>query len=431
MAFAVWIIALGLLVAASSVASYLRLLMRRLTPMGALALFKTEDPRRIRADRERVGVSISALHGVAMALYSIGVAALFLVYHSDALWENVGASLLVIMMTIMIFDQLIPFILVARHDEPEEILRQWLPVLRATVYLALPVTFPILISTTIAHLLESPVEETAQPRPERGLEELIESGEEAGLIEKGELELLQSVVEFSGKVVREVMTPRPEIAAVEIDMSIDELRNLFRQKRYTRYPVYSKVLDQIEGVVSVRDLMELSPEDQKYATLRTLLKPARFVPETKPIRDVLKELQKTTMQLAIVIDEYGGVSGLVTVEDLVEELVGEIRDEVEPHERDIVKETANTYLVAGHTELAHLADQLNLEVESDDYSTVSGLVLAKLGHMPAVHEKVVADGATFEILEVNRRTVLKVRLILPSPANSETQPAHAGTQKNI
>ena len=430
MGIILWVIALGLLVAASSVASYLRLLMRRLTPMGARALFKTDDPRRIRADRERVGVSISALHGVAMALYSIGVAALFIFHDSRALWEDIGAALLVVLGTIMIFDQLIPFILVARHDEPEAILRGWLPILRAVVYLALPVTFPILISTTIARLLESPEEKSEPPTPQRGLKELIETGEEVGLIEKGERELLQSVVEFSDKQVREVMTPRPEIAALEIDNTINELRTLFRQRRYTRYPVYSKVLDQIEGVVSVRDLMELTPEDQKYATLRTLMKPVRFVPETKPIHDLLKELQKTTIQLAIVIDEYGSVSGLVTVEDLVEELVGEIRDEVEPHERDIIKESANTYLVAGHTELAQLAAQLDLEIESGDYSTVSGLVLAKLGHMPAVHETVEADGATFEILEANRRTVLKVRLSLHS-TDSETQATHARTQETI
>lgn len=431
MATILGIIALGLLVAASSVASYLRLLMRRLTPMGARALFKTGDPRRTRADRERVGVSISALHGVAMALYSIGVTTLFIFYHSGALWESLGASLLLVMATIMVFDQLIPFVLVARHDEPEAILRQWLPLLRVAVYLALPVTFPILISTTIARLLETPEEDAAEaPRPQKGLKDLIESAEEAGLIEKSQLELLQSVVAFSDKVAREVMTPRPEIAAVEIDVPIDDLRSLFRQKRYTRYLVYSKVLDQIEGVVSVRDLVQLSPEDQKYATLRSLLKPVRFVPETKPIRDLLKELQKTTIQLAVVIDEYGSVSGLVTVEDVVEELVGEIRDEVEPHERDIVKESASTFLVAGHTELAQLADQLDLEIEGGDYSTVSGLVLAKLGHMPAVHEKVKANDLTFEILEVNRRTVLRVRLSLPVP-NSETQATHAGSEKTI
>ncbi|HET9180019.1 MAG TPA: hemolysin family protein [Terriglobia bacterium] len=430
MAIILWIVVLALLVVASSVASYLRLLMRRLTPVGVRALFKPDDPRRTRADRERVGVSISALHGVAMALYSTGVAWLFILHRSAVVWESLGAAVLVVMATIAVFDQLIPFVLVARHDEPEAILRHWLPLLRAAVYLALPVTFPILISTTIARLLEFPEGEEQPAAPERGLQELIDSGEEAGLIEKGERELLQSVVEFGGKVVREVMTPRPEVAAVEMDMPIDELRSLFRQKRYTRYPVYSKVLDQVQGVVNVRDLMALSPEDQKYATLRTLMKPVRFVPETKPIRDVLKELQKTTLQLAVAIDEYGSVSGLVTIEDLVEELVGEIRDEVEPHERDIMRESATSYIVAGHTEMAHLADELDLEIENGDYSTVSGLVLAKLGHMPVVHEKVEANGLTFEVLEVNRRTVLKIRLILPVP-NSETQASHAGTQSSI
>ncbi|HUZ47413.1 MAG TPA: hemolysin family protein [Terriglobia bacterium] len=422
-----WIFVLGLLVAAGAVASYLRLLMRRLTSMGARALFETNDVRRIRADRERVGVSISALHGVVMALYAVGVAALFIFRDSGRLWENLGASVILVLATIMIFDQLIPFILVARHDEPEAILRNWLPILRAAVYLALPVTFPILISTTIARLLESPEVAEASLKPEKGLKELIEAGEESGLITKVEREMLQSVIEFGDKVVREVMTPRPEIAAIEVDMPTEELRNLFRDRRYTRYPVYCKELDHIEGVVSIRDLAELPPEEQAGVTLRSLAKPARFVPETKPIRDLLKDLQKTTLQMAIVIDEYGSVSGLATIEDLVEELVGEIRDEVEPHDQDIVKESPGIYVVAGHTELAQIADQLHVELESGDYSTVAGLVLDRLGHMPAAGEKVEAGGITLEILEVNRRTVLKVRLVLPSPIPN-TSAAHVQTQ---
>ncbi len=409
-----WILALGVLVVLGSVASYLRLLMRRLTPVGAQALFGTEDARRIRADRERVGVSISALHGAVMALYAVGLAAFLISRDSGRIWEHVGVAVVLVLATIMIFDQLIPFVLVARHDEPEAILRNWLPMLRATVYLALPVTFPILVSTTIARLLESPESDVEPPQPEKGLEELIEAGEESGLISKGEREMLHSVMEFGEKVVREVMTPRPEIAAIEVDMPIEQLRRLFRDRRYTRYPVYSKEIDHIEGIVNIRDLAELSPEDQATVTLRSLAQPAHFVPETKPIRDLLKDLQQTTLQLAIVIDEYGSVSGLVTIEDLVEELVGEIRDEVEPHDRDIIKESPTTYIVAGHTELAQITDQLHLELESGDYSTVAGLVLARLGHMPSAGEKVDVDGAELKILEVNRRAVVKVRLTLPS-----------------
>jgi len=211
------------------------------------------------------------------------------------------------------------------------------------------------------------------------------------------------------------MTPRPEIAAIEINSSMEDLRRLFRAKRLTRYPVYSGQLDHIEGFISVRDLMELSPEEQRRATIRTLVRPVPFVPETKPIHDLLKELQKSTTQMAIVIDEYGSVSGLITIEDLVEQIVGEIRDEVEPHARDIIKESASTYILSGHAELAQVADEVHVPLESDDYSTVAGLVMNQLGHVPAAGEKVESHGLTFEVLEANQRTVLKVRMMMPAP----------------
>ena len=158
------------------------------------------------------------------------------------------------------------------------------------------------------------------------------------------------------------------------------------------------------------DLAELPPEQQSTVTLRSLVKPVPFVPETKRTADLLKELQQSTTQLAIVIDEYGAVAGLVTIEDLVEEIVGEIRDEVEPHARDIIKESESSYLVAGQTELAQVADQLQVDIEDRDYSTVAGLVLAQLGHVPIPGEKVEKNGLSFEVLEANSRTVLKVRL---------------------
>lgn len=419
----IWLVALAALLAAGSVASFLRLLMRRLTPVGARKLFQA-GAGRIQADRERVGVSLSALHGAAMASFAVGTTGLFVLRHPEHLWEDLGVSLLVVLGAIALFDQLIPFRLVARYDEPDQILERWVPLLRLAVFLALPLTFPILISTTIARLLEplEPKPEVATPQGD--LQELIEAGEQEGLIEKGEGELLQSVVEFGDKVVREVMTPRPEVAAIEINSTLEELRQLLREKRQTRYPVYSGQLDRVEGIVSVRDMMELPPEEQAKVSIRSLVKPVLFVPETKSVKDLLKELQQSTTQMAVVIDEYGSVSGLVTIEDLVEEIVGDIRDEVEPHAQDIVKESADTYLVAGQAELAHIADQLHLEIEGGDYSTVAGLVLAHLGHVPAPGEKVERNGLTFEVLESNQRNVLKVRLRLPSPT-SDSPPSHA------
>ena len=418
----IWILVLALFAGASAVASYLRLLLRRLTPMASRKLFQANDTRRIRADSERVGVSISALHGAAMALFSVGLAGLFFFRRPGHFWENLGSTLAIVLGVISIGDQLIPFVGVARHDEPEAILERWMPLLRAAVFLALPLTFPVLISASISRLLEPPAEPEIT-NPQEDLQELIEVGQQEGLIKESEGELLQSVVEFSDKVVREVMTPRPEIDAIEIDSPVEELRALFREKRHSRYPVYSGQLDHIEGIVSMPDLAELPPEEQSTVTLRSLVKPVPFVPETKRTADLLKELQQSTTQLAIVIDEYGSVAGLVTIEDLVEEIVGEIRDEVEPHARDIIKESESSYLVAGQTELAQIADQLQVDIEDRDYSTVAGLVLAQLGHVPMPGEKVEKNGMSFEVLEANSRTVLKVRLSVARPASSATTPA--------
>jgi len=316
-----WILALVGLLTWSSVASYLRLLMRRLTPLAAMRLFQAYKDQRLRIDRERVGVAISALHGAAMASFAVGVTGFFMVRYPNHLLENLGGAVLVVLGAVAICDQLIPFILVARHDEPETILEGWMPFLRLCVFLALPFTFPILISTTIARLLEPPEEKEEAPTPQENLQELIEAGEQEGLLERGQGELLHSVVEFRDTLVREVMTPRPEIAALEISAPVEELRRLFREKRLTRYPVYSGQLDRVEGIVNVRDLMELPPEEQSKVTLRSLVRPVPFVPETKRIQELLKELQQTTTQMAIVIDEYGSVSGLVTIEDMVEEIV--------------------------------------------------------------------------------------------------------------
>jgi CBS domain containing-hemolysin-like protein len=422
MATILWSGALALMLVLGAVASYLRLLMRRLSPVAGRELFRTGVVRRIRADRERVGISISALHGAAMAIFSVGLAGLFLMREPQHFWEGLGSAILVAFGAIALADQLIPFMLVARHDEPEVILQRWLPFLRFCVFAALPLTFPVLISTTIARLLETPDQKEEVPTPQEELQELIQAGERAGLIERSEGKLLQAVVEFADKVVREVMTPRPEIAAIEISASIEDLRKLFRERRQSRFPVYSRDLDHVEGIVSVQSLMELSPEQQVSATLGALVRPVPFVPETKLIRELLKELQRSTVQMAMVVDEYGSVSGLVTIEDLVEEIVGEIRDTVEPHSHDIVKEPGDTYIVAGHTELAQMAEQFQVALEGRDYSTVAGLMLAQLGHVPQPGERVKKDGVSFEVLEANQRTVLKVRVSLSSAAPAPSSP---------
>ena len=407
---------LVVLASLSSVASYLRLLMRRLTPVAARKVFPPVEGGALGADRERIGVSVSTLHGVLMAAFAVVLVGLMVAERPEHLWQALGAAFLIVLGTIAVFDQLIPFILVARHDEPEKILLEWSGVLRRTVWLALPLTFPVLVSSTINRLLEAGEPEPELPTAQEDLQELLEVGEQEGLIEKEEGEMLQSVVRFGDQAVRAVMTPRPEIVAVEIDSTLNDLRALIRKKRYSRVPVYQGTVDNIQGIVSVRDLAALSPENQVSTTLRSLVRPVSFVPETKRSADLLKEMQRSTAQLAIVIDEYGSVAGLVTLEDLLEEIVGEIRDEVETHERDIVEESARSYVVAGHTELAQIEEVLGRTLEPGEYSTVTGLVLAHLGHVPLPGEKVETQGLTFEVLEANPRTILKVRVRVPPAA---------------
>ncbi|MGA2075639.1 MAG: hemolysin family protein [Terriglobia bacterium] len=421
----VWLVVLAVLLVAGAVASYLRLLMRRLTVMSARKLFRPPEPGRITIDRERVGVSISALHGAAMHLFAVGVTALLVLRRPDHFWGNVGAALVIVLTAVAVADQLIPFLLVARHDEPEVILEHWMPAVRRLVYLALPLTFLILISTTMSRLLESTEQEPEPPTPAENLQEFIEVGQQDGLIEKGEAELVQSVVEFGDKLAREVMTPRTEIAGIDVNASLEDLRKLFREKRLTRYPVYNGQMDRIEGIVNVRDLMELPPEEQSRVTIRSLVRPVPFVPETRHIKELMKELQKSTVQMAIVIDEYGSVAGLVTIEDMLEEIVGEIKDEFEPHAQDIVKEAENSYLVSGHTDLSQLGEELHVPLQVPGYSTVAGLVLAHLGHVPVPGEKVQENGVIIEVLEANKRTVLKVRLTL-TPQDTQAAADHGG-----
>ncbi len=419
----IWAAVLAVWLTLGSVASYLRLLMRQLTPVGARKVFGPSEGGRMRPNRERVGVSISALHGAAMHLFAVGLAGLLIWRRPNHFWSDLGTALVIVLASVAIADQLIPFLLVARHDEPEVILERWERELRTVVFWALPLTFPILISTTIRKLLEPADPAPEVPSPGENLAELIATGEEEGIIEKGEGELMKSVVNFGDKLAREVMTPRHEVAAIEVTSSIEDLRALFRAKRMTRYPVYSGELDRIEGFVNVRDLIELAPEEQQRVRLRDLVRPVPFVPETKPIHDLMKELQQTTTQMAIVIDEYGSVSGLITIEDLVEQIVGEIRDEVEPHARDIVRESPSSYLLSGHAEIAQVAGEVHVPLEGNDYSTVAGLVMNQLGHVPAAGEKVQSHGLTFEVVEANQRTVLKVRMKVP-PRPPAPNPRH-------
>ena len=225
-----------------------------------------------------------------------------------------------------------------------------------------------------------------------------------------ESRLLRSVVEFGDTLVREVMTPRPDIVAIRSDATIDDLRRLIQEQEYSRLPVYAENLDNIVGLVVVKDLIQVAEPLAGTQNISAIMRPAAFVPETKQVMDVLREFQQKRLQLAIVVDEYGGTAGLVTVEDVVEELVGEIRDEYDSEADPIVRETDDTYVFSAKVSIEEMIERLGVSIEDDGFETVGGYVLARVGRVPAVGEHFESDGLEVEVLEAERRRVHKVRV---------------------
>ena len=228
--------------------------------------------------------------------------------------------------------------------------------------------------------------------------------------EHEERRLLQSVVEFGDTLVREVMTPRPDIVAIKSTATLGDLRGLFAEQQYSRIPVYKDNLDEILGVVFVKDLVALSataPDDQVIERLR---RPAYVVPETKRVAELLKEFQHQQVQSAIVHDEYGGTAGLVTIEDLLEEIVGEIRDEYDVESEPIVDEGEGTFVFAGTVGVDDVAERLQVDIQRQGFETVGGYLLARLGRVPRVGEQLHVDDVQVEILEGERRRVQRVRM---------------------
>jgi CBS domain containing-hemolysin-like protein len=232
-----------------------------------------------------------------------------------------------------------------------------------------------------------------------------------------ESRLLRSVVDFGDTLVREVMTPRPDIVAIRADATVDDLRRLVQEQEYSRLPVFTDNLDNIVGLVVVKDLIQMIDAPSGRRPVSEIMRAAAFVPETKRVADVLREFQTGRFQLAIVVDEYGGTAGIVTVEDVVEELVGEIRDEYDLEAEPVVRETGDSYVFSGKVAIGEMVDRLGLQIDDGGFETVGGYVLTRVGRVPAVGEHFAVDGLDIEILEAERRRIHKVRLRkIPTPA---------------
>jgi putative hemolysin len=254
------------------------------------------------------------------------------------------------------------------------------------------------------------------PAPDEAAEEAKEppkayadDTQQDGLIEGEERRLLQSIVDFGDTLVREVMTPRPDIVAIREEATIGKLRELFREQEYSRFPVYKGSLDNIAGFVFIKDLVLLDAGDDDKP-VRPLVRPAVVVPETKRVPELLQQFQRQQAQCAIVVDEYGGTAGLVTIEDLLEEIVGEIRDEYDVESEQIVDEGNGRFVFSGMVDIDEVAQRLNVQIEREGFETVGGYLMSHLGRVPAVGERFDVDGLSVEVLDAERRRVTKVRI---------------------
>lgn len=364
----------------------------------------------LRVSRARASLSMSVLKQLTTATMALLVGYLVFADQRWSIYEILQAAVTLILI-IIIFNQFLPFVFFSRTDGTWLIRWSWL--VRILVYLVLPVTIVLGFLQSVASLTRQNTREQPESASE-AVDALIEAGQEEGIIHEGDRDLIQSAVEFSGKTVREAMKPRPEIFAVPVGTTVEKFIEMLRTKHYSRVPVFEESIHNIKGIVYAQDVLQVPDSEAAARTLATLMRrDVYFVPESKLGSDLLREMQKNNIRMAIVVDEYGGVAGLVTIEDLVEEIVGEIRDE---HEKpEIVKENDHSFIVSGGTDVDRLAELFGTKPEGRESATVAGLVTELAGHIPRKGETVDDDGLRFEVLDSTDRRVERVRISAVQP----------------
>ncbi len=365
--------------------------------------FEKEVEPRLGVSRERASLSMAILTQLTTAAIAMLIA--YSVFRDNA-WtvhEIVQATVSMILVVI-VCNRLLPFVFFSRTNG--HWLARWSIVLRMLIYLVLPVTIVLGFCQSVAALTR----EHGDPEPEspaEAVDALIEAGQEEGIIQEGDRDLIQSVVEFGGKSVREAMKPRPEMVAVPVNTTVEQFINLLKGKPFSRVPVYEGTIHNIKGVVWAQDVLQVPDSEAAYRTVDTLMrKDVYFVPESKLSSDLLREMQRNNIRMAIVVDEYGGVAGLVTIEDLVEEIVGEIGEE---HEK-VVRESEKSFVVPGNMDIDRLGELLGVRPEGKESATIAGLVSELAGRIPKKGEVVEEDGLRFEVLDATDRRVERVRV---------------------
>jgi CBS domain containing-hemolysin-like protein len=362
-------------------------------------------------NRPRFGFALSAMIQILLVVVAVLITSISLSLFPDPRLVLVG--LVAGLILAGIFRQLVPLFISTRN--PEGTLLFLLPIIRPFFPIMAFIADPFQRLFDRSRRKDQVTEDGEQEEEDDDsgdLQALIDVGEAEGILEEEEGERIHSIIEFGDTRVSEVMTPRPDIVSLPETATIREVRDVMLESKYSRLPVYRDQIDNVEGIMYVRDLLSCWAEGREGESIKPLIRSVYFVPETKPVAELLDEMQKAHVQLAMVIDEYGGVSGLVTVEDILEEIVGEIEDEdIAGEELDeIVERNDGSYEVPASTEIGKIERLFDMEIEADDFTTIAGLVINESGKVPAVGETLTIRGLEVEVLEADERRINLLRV---------------------
>jgi putative hemolysin len=409
--------------------SYLTLIYRELGRITTgrvrehLDIFEAEIEPKLRINRRSGGRTFRILGHFLLAFLVLETTR-GVVYFVPGKWESFVEFCVFLSLEVVIAMHFIPDTLLYRTNG--RWLLPLLPMVRAGMWLVWPARVFLEGAESLARISEHEPEKTEEQRTEEGIEALVEAAEEEGIIEPEQGELIEQVVEFSDKRVREVMTPRPDIVAIAAEATLEELHAKFVETKFSKMPVYEKILDEIYGVVNAQDLLHIADQDLPRRRVRELARPALFVPETKSGSDLLREMRQKGQPMAIIIDEHGSVAGLATVEDLVEEIVGESGIEGRPPAPDVVREPDGGLVMRGSMNIGDVEEMLGVRFDGESretVTTIAGLLNHASGKVPAAGEHIEIEGYVFEVLEANQRKVLRLRI--------HKLPTQAATQETL
>ena len=366
--------------------------------------------RQVLENRQRFSFTLSAAIQIFLVAVAVLITSISLSLFSNTRYVLGGLATGLVLAGV--FRQLIPLLL--SHRDPESTFLFLLPLIRpffrVMAFAADPFHSWFDRSRRKEQLQETGDEEDDEDTAD-DIQALIDVGAAEGILEEEEGELIHSILEFGDTSVGEVMTPRPDIVALPTTASVREARDVIIESKYSRLPVYRDQIDNVEGFIYVRDLLQCWAEGQEPESIASLVRPVYFVPETKAVSDLLEEMQKAHVQLSMVIDEYGGVAGLVTVEDILEEIVGEIEDEdIGGDEAEIVGGSEGVYEVLCSTEIGKIERLFDMEIAADDFTTIAGLVINESGKVPRSGEHLAFRGLEVEVLEADERRIGRLRL---------------------